>query len=70
MTTTINDIHLSVLRRYGLRNGGQTGVCIPPGSDRGEREFGHGGVLWETSNKSNRVQEETHGSTNLQRVFQ
>ena len=23
------------------------GVCIPPGIDRGEREFGHGGVLWE-----------------------
>ena len=42
------------------------GVCIPPGSDRGEREFGHGGVLWEQSNKPNQVQEETCGSTNLQ----
>ena len=42
------------------------GVCIPPGSDRGECEFGHGGVLWEQSNKPNQVQEETCGSTNLQ----
>ena len=23
------------------------GVCIPHFSDRGECEFGHGGVLWE-----------------------
>ena len=45
-------------------------VCIPPCGDRGEHEFGHGGVLWEQSNKPNRVQEETHGSPNLKRVFQ
>ena len=23
------------------------GVCIPPGSDRGDCDFGHGGALWQ-----------------------
>ena len=45
-------------------------LCIPHGSDRGECEFGHGGVLRSCSNKPNRVQEETGRSTNLQRVLQ
>ena len=46
------------------------GLCIPRGSDRGECEFGHGGVLRSRSNKPNQVQEETGRSTNLQRVLQ
>ena len=46
------------------------GLCIPRGSDRGEREFGHGGVLQSCSNKPNRVQEETGRSTDLQQVLQ
>ena len=46
------------------------GLCIPSGSDRGEHEVGHGGVLRSCSNKPNRVQEETGRSTNLQRVLQ
>ena len=31
----------------GYKMVAKQGVCIPPGSDRGECEFGHGGVLWE-----------------------
>ena len=42
------------------------GLCIPHGSDRGECEFGHGGVLRSHSNKLNQVQQETGRSTNLQ----
>ena len=42
------------------------GLCIPRGSDRGECEFGHGGVLQSCSNKPNQVQEETGRSINLQ----
>ena len=42
------------------------GVYIPPCSDTGEHEFGHGGVLWEQSNKPTRVHKETCRSPNLQ----